>query len=97
MINKEDLIVTIRKAQGLLNNMIHKAEKSGGYFQGLYSFRDLLGELITRVESNKSLNDDDFLKKWSSIYGHAHRYFEAHPLLDILFEIDDAISKNNNT
>lgn len=85
------LLNKIADAEVIINDMIFKAEDSGGYFDGLYSFRDLLSALSKFVKQDEYILDDNFIKKWNSIYGHAHRYLEGHPLLDILEQIDNEI------
>ena len=86
----QDFIVNINNALNIVNDIVFKAEKTGGENGILYVFRDGLIELSSKIENKEDI-DLDFMIKWKPLMGRAHRIFEDHPLLDLLYEINNII------
>jgi hypothetical protein len=91
----KNFIVNINNALKVINDIVYEAEKAGGENGMLYLYRDELIELSLKIENKENL-DLDFMKKWKPLIGSAHRIFEDHPLLDLLYDINNTIKSLQN-
>jgi hypothetical protein len=87
----QDFTLNVNKALDIIKDIIFQSEKIEGVkFDIFYVFRDGLIELSSKIENKKDI-DLDFMNKWKPLMGRAHRIFEDHPLLDLLYEINNII------
>jgi hypothetical protein len=87
----QDFTLNVNKALDIIKDIIFQSEKiEGAKFDIFYVFRDGLIELSSKIENKKDI-DLDFMIKWKPLMGRAHRIFEDHPLLDLLYEINNII------
>jgi len=71
----------------MINNAIKQRALN---FEFLYTVQDGLHELRQILETQQKISVE-FKNKWYNMMGPAHRFFEGHPLLNWLYEIEKVI------
>ncbi|MBW4890464.1 hypothetical protein KXQ82_12080 [Mucilaginibacter sp. HMF5004] len=73
--------------------MIAQAKEQGAKnYEALYALQDGLEALINELKTEGAVSFDLY-NKWSNkVMGWVSRYFEGHPILDKLVDIDNAIN-----
>jgi len=90
----KELLNNVDCSKVIVNDMILKAQEQGAKnFEMLFSLRDGLNELTVILSKEQDLNNQ-FIEKWDLLMGWVPKVFEAHPLLDLLRNIDNALLNN---
>lgn len=75
----------------ILTEMIALAEaQKAQNFNHLYSLKIGLEELTILVRNNE-IPDISFVKKWNNIMVWVYRAFEDHPILSLIYDIDNEV------
>ena len=90
-----EILNKIKSAAVLIDDMTIKAKEQGSKNVDLLFFvKDGFNELYDSLIDMKGINDS-LMQKWNSMMSWVPRYFEDHPLLQIIREIDNAVINNN--
>ncbi len=86
-----ELIKNVEKVTNLLDMLIDNSHAQKATNLGIaYSLRLVLAELISTIQAGTAVNRA-FVAKWNNIMGQCTKFFEDHPILDLLDSVDKEI------